>query len=98
LRALTSALLHRACGAPKDRFRNEGALPTWVNMNGKLDPTSPDSWGATYREADERRRLRGWHRRGESKPWRPKLTSSRLLAIVMGLATVVVIACLVLPT
>jgi hypothetical protein len=83
--------------AGRNGFRNGQTLPNKEGMSGKLEPASPATWKAYYRAADERRRVQGWHRRGESKAPRQKLTGSRLLAIVMGLATVVVIVCLVLP-
>jgi hypothetical protein len=64
----------------------------------KLDPTAPNSWNDSYHLADRRRRHAGWHRRSENKPQKTQLDPGRLLAIVMGLATVVVILCLVIPT
>jgi len=67
-------------------------------VNGKLDPASNQEWQAYYRIADQRRRLAGWHRRPESKPLRGKLDSGKLLAVVMGLATITVILCLAFPT
>jgi hypothetical protein len=67
-------------------------------MRSKLDPMVPSEWQDYYREADRRRRHAGWHRRGDStKPRRTQLDSGKLLAIVMGLATVTVLLCLVLP-
>ena len=67
-------------------------------MAGKLDPTAPDAWQSYYKAADRRRREAGWHRRSESQPKRRRINDGRLLAIVMGLATVTVILCLVIPT
>ena len=66
-------------------------------MRSPLDPMAPSPWHAYYREADKRRREAGWHRRSDSKPPKVKLSSSKVLAIVMGLATVTVLLCLVLP-
>ena len=67
-------------------------------MPAKLDPTAPSAWQDYYLDADRRRRKAGWHRRSESKPRKKRgIDSGRLLAIVMGLATVAVILCLVLP-
>jgi hypothetical protein len=65
-------------------------------MAGKLDPTAPNEWHALYRAAEKRRREAGWRRRGPDKP-RRRLDPGRLLAIAMGLATVTVILCLVIP-
>jgi hypothetical protein len=67
-------------------------------MAGKLDPTAPSAWQDYYLDAERRRRKAGWHRRGESKPKKRRIDSGRLLAIVMGLATVTVLLCLVIPT
>jgi hypothetical protein len=66
-------------------------------MRSKLDPLVPSEWHDYYQVAAQRRRRAGWHRRGESKPRKAKLDGNKLLAIVMGLATVTVILCLVLP-
>ena len=55
-------------------------------------------WQDYYRAATSRRRRAGWHRRGDTKPPKHKLDGGKLLAIVMGLATVTVILCLVLPS
>ena len=66
-------------------------------MRSKLDPMVPSEWQDYYKDADRRRRHAGWHRRGESKPRKTQLDSGKLLAIVMGLATVTVLLCLVLP-
>jgi hypothetical protein len=66
-------------------------------MRSKLDPMVPSEWQDYYRDADRRRRHAGWHRRGESQPRKGQLDSGKLLAIVMGLATVTVLLCLVLP-
>jgi len=64
----------------------------------KLDPTTPSSWNEYYREADRRRRRAGWHRHSEGKPAKRRVDPQRVLAIVMGFATLVVILCLVIPT
>jgi hypothetical protein len=64
----------------------------------KLDPTAPNSWQDSYLVADRRRRHAGWHRRSENKPHKARVDPSRVLVIVMGLATVAVILCLVIPT
>lgn len=67
-------------------------------MRSKLDPQSPSTeWQDYYRAAAIRRRHAGWHRRGETGARKRKLDGGRLLAIVMGLATITVILCLVLP-
>jgi hypothetical protein len=67
-------------------------------MRSKLDPLVASEWHDYYRAADRRRRERGWHRRRDSKPPKRKgLDAGKALAIVMGLATVVVVLCLVLP-
>jgi hypothetical protein len=67
-------------------------------MSSKLDPQSPSTeWQDYYRAAARRRRRAGWHRRGETRARKYKLDGRKLLAIVMGLATVTVILCLVLP-
>jgi hypothetical protein len=63
----------------------------------KLDPTAPNAWQDSYLVADRRRRHAGWHRRGENKPQRTRIDPGRVFAIVMGLATVAVILCLVIP-
>ena len=64
----------------------------------KLDPAAPADWQEYYSNANRRRRELGWHRRGdESKPRKRRLNTNRLLAIVMGLATLAVILCLVIP-
>ncbi len=68
-------------------------------MQPKLDPAAPADWQEYYSNANRRRRELGWHRRGvESKPRKRRLDTNRLLAIVMGLATLAVILCLVIPT
>jgi hypothetical protein len=67
-------------------------------MASKLDPTMPSEWQEYYRVAERRRRDRGWKRRGETRKPKRKIGASEVLAIVMGLATVVVALCLVLPT
>ncbi|HVZ74882.1 MAG TPA: hypothetical protein VHJ20_21015 [Polyangia bacterium] len=67
-------------------------------MPSKLDPTAPSAWQGYYKAADRRRRHNGWHRRSENKPRKRRIDSGRLLAIVVGLATVTVILCLVIPT
>jgi hypothetical protein len=67
-------------------------------MRSKLDPQAPSEWQDYYRAAEQRRRRAGWHRRGEPKSRKSKLDGDKLLAIVMGLATVTVILCLVLPS
>ncbi len=67
-------------------------------MRSKLDPLVPSDWQESYQAANRRRRHAGWHRRGDSKPPKRKLDAGQLLAIVMGLATVTVILCLVLPS
>jgi hypothetical protein len=64
----------------------------------KLDPTAPNSWHDSYRNADRRRRHAGWHRHSEGKPAKRRVDPQKVLAIVMGLATIVVILCLVIPT
>ena len=68
-------------------------------MQPKLDPAVPSDWQDYYSSANKRRREAGWHRRGEAaKPRKRRIDTNRLLAIVMGLATVTVILCLVIPT
>ena len=67
-------------------------------MLPKLDPAVPSDWQDYYRNANQRRRDAGWHRRGETKPRKRRVDPSRLLAIVMGLATLAVILCLVIPS
>ena len=67
-------------------------------MRSKLDPLVPLAWKDSYRAADKRRRHAGWHRRSDSKPPKRKLDAGHVLAIVMGLATVTVLLCLVLPS
>ena len=67
-------------------------------MRSKLDPLVPSDWQESYQAANRRRRHAGWHRRSDSKPPKRKLDSGKLLAIVMGLATVTVLLCLVLPS
>lgn len=67
-------------------------------MRSRLDPLVHSEWHEYYRAAEKRRRRAGWHRRGDSPFRKRALDSSKLLAIVMGLATVTVILCLVLPT
>ena len=67
----------------------------------KLDPTVPSFLaGEYYRDADRRRRRAGWHRYKEngSLPAPANVDPQKVLAIVMGLATIVVILCLVIPT
>ena len=65
----------------------------------KLDPTVPSSWQEYYRDADRRRRRAGWHRYKENGSRRRQhVDPQKVLAIVMGLATIVVILCLVIPT
>jgi hypothetical protein len=67
-------------------------------MRSKLDPQAPsEEWQDYYRAAAKRRRRAGWHRRAEVRAPKFKLDGGKLLAIVMGLATVTVILCLVLP-
>jgi hypothetical protein len=67
-------------------------------MSSKLDPQSPSTeWQDYYQAAASRRRRAGWHRRGETRAPKYKLDGGKLLAIVMGLATIIVILCLVLP-
>ncbi|HSZ82205.1 MAG TPA: hypothetical protein VLA14_07985 [Polyangia bacterium] len=68
-------------------------------MQPKLDPAVPSDWQDYYTSANKRRREAGWHRRGEvAPPPKRRVDPSRLLAIVMGLATLTVILCLVIPT
>jgi hypothetical protein len=67
-------------------------------MRSRLDPLVHSEWHEYYRAAEKRRRRAGWHRRGDSPSRKRGLDSSKVLAIVMGLATVTVILCLVLPT
>jgi hypothetical protein len=68
-------------------------------MPSKLDPMVPSEWHDYYQAAAQRRRHAGWHRRGEAtKPRRAKLDATKLLAIVMGLATVTVLLCVFLPS
>jgi hypothetical protein len=84
-------------------MRYVGAVGLKKNRDGadglvvKLDPTTPNSWHDSYQIADRRRRHAGWHRRSENKPAKTRLDPSRVLAIVMGLGTVIVILCLVIP-
>jgi hypothetical protein len=67
-------------------------------MSSKLDPQSfSPAWQDYYRAAASRRRRAGWHRRGETRAPKIKLDGGKLLAIVIGLATITVILCLVLP-
>jgi hypothetical protein len=65
-------------------------------MTGKLEPATPSEWQAYYKRARDRRREMGYQPRGPKKKHR--LDPGRVLAVVMGLATVVVILCLVIPT
>lgn len=67
-------------------------------MQAKVDPAVPSGWQDYYADANKRRREAGWHRRGESsKPRKRRINSNKLLAVVMGLATLTVILCLVIP-
>jgi hypothetical protein len=69
-------------------------------MTGKPNAASSAEWQEYYREADERRRRAGWRRADEShSPRRGKrrLDPARVLAVVMGVATLAVLLCLVVP-
>jgi hypothetical protein len=66
-------------------------------MPTKLDPVVPSAWHEYYKAAERRRRHAGWHRRGENGAPKSRMDAGKLLAIVMGLATVTVILCLVFP-
>ena len=66
-------------------------------MASKLAPAAPNEWANYYEAANQRRRQAGWHRRSESRPVKTRLDGGRLLAIVMGLATVTVLLCLAIP-
>ena len=68
-------------------------------MSSKLDPQSLSTqWQDYYQAAATRRRRAGWHRRGETRARKyRKLDGGKLLAIVVGLATITVILCLALP-
>jgi hypothetical protein len=67
-------------------------------MPSKLDPMVPSEWHDYYQAAAKRRRRAGWHRRGEAKPRKTRIDGNKLLAIVMGLATVTVLLCVFLPS
>jgi hypothetical protein len=68
------------------------------SMRSKLDPLVPSAWHEYYRVAERRRRHAGWHRRGDSKPRKRRVDAGRVLAIVMGVSTLAVILCLMLPS
>lgn len=67
-------------------------------MPSKLDPAGSSEWLAYYRAAAQRRRREGWHRRGETRKRKITLDAPKVLAIVMGLATVTVLLCLAFPS
>jgi hypothetical protein len=67
-------------------------------MDSKLGLASAETWQAYYRAADKRRRSKGWHRRSENSRPKRRLTPTRALAIVIGLATLAVAVCIVIPS
>jgi hypothetical protein len=67
-------------------------------MRSKLDPLVSSEWLEYYRAAAQRRRREGWHRRGETKKRKTTLDAPKVLAIVMGLATITVLLCLAFPS
>jgi hypothetical protein len=70
-------------------------------MRSKLDPTAPLEWREHYADADRRRRRAGWRRADElktPKSRRRRVDPGRVLAVVMGVAAVIVVLTLVVPS
>lgn len=70
-------------------------------MRSKLDPTAPLAWQASYQDAEKRRRRAGWRRSDELRTpskKRRRVDPNRLLAVAMGVAALVVVLSMVIPT
>jgi hypothetical protein len=69
-------------------------------MSGKPDAASSAEWQEYYRAADKRRRRAGWRRADESQSrhtGKRRLDPARILAFGIGVATLAVVLCLVVP-